>query len=105
VMAYAVGQRSQEIGVRIALGAQSKNILWMISRQGLVIIGIGVGLGLLVAVGVGRVVGDFLVGIAPTDPLTYLAVSVLLSLVALGACYIPARRAIRVDPMIALRYE
>jgi putative ABC transport system permease protein len=105
VMAYAVGQRSQEIGVRIALGAQSKNILWMISRQGLVIIGIGLGLGLLVAVGVGQLVGGFLVGIAPTDPFTYLGVSVLLSLVALGACYIPARRAMRVDPMIALRYE
>ena len=105
VMAYAVGQRSQEIGVRIALGAQSKNILWMISRQGLVIIGIGLGLGLLVAVGVGQLVGNFLVGVAPTDPFTYLGVSVLLSLVALGACFIPARRAMRVDPMIALRYE
>jgi ABC-type antimicrobial peptide transport system permease subunit len=105
VMAHAVGQRTQEIGVRIALGAQSKNILWMISRQGLVILGIGLGLGLLAAVGVGQLVGDFLVGIGPTDPFTYLSVSVLLSLVALGACYVPARRAMRVDPMVALRYE
>jgi putative ABC transport system permease protein len=105
VMAYAVGQRTQEIGVRIALGAQSKSILWMISRQGLVIVGIGLGLGLLAAVGVGQLVGDFLVGIGPTDPFTYLSVSVLLSLVALGACYVPASRAMRIDPMVALRFE
>ena len=105
VMAYAVGQRTQEIGVRIALGAQSKSILWMISRQGLVIVGIGLGLGLLAAVGVGQLVGDFLVGIRPTDPFTYLSVSVLLSLVALGACYVPASRAMRIDPMVALRFE
>ena len=105
VMAYAVGQRTQEIGVRVALGAQRATILWMISRQGLAIIGIGVALGLFVAVGVGRLVSDFLVGIAPTDPLTYVIVSVLLSLVALAACCVPARRATRVDPLVALRYE
>ncbi|HXA04422.1 MAG TPA: ABC transporter permease [Bryobacteraceae bacterium] len=105
VMAYAVGQRTQEIGVRVALGAQRKNILWMISRQGLAIVGVGLALGLLVAVGVGRLVGEFLVGVGPTDPLTYISVSLLLSFVALAACYIPARRATRVDPLVALRYE
>jgi putative ABC transport system permease protein len=91
--------------VRVALGAQRTTILWMISRQGLAIIGIGVLFGLVVAAGVARLVGDFLVGVGPTDPLTYLSVSVLLSSVALAACYVPARRATRVDPMVALRYE
>jgi putative ABC transport system permease protein len=105
VMAYAVGQRTPEIGVRMALGAQRATILWMISRQGLAIVGIGLALGILVAIGVGGLIGDFLVGVAPTDPLTYISVSVMLSLVALAACYIPARRAMRVDPMVALRYE
>jgi ABC-type antimicrobial peptide transport system permease subunit len=105
VMAYAVGERTQEIGVRVALGAQRKNIPWMISRQGLAIVGVGLALGLLIAVGVGRVVGEFLVGVGPTDPLTYISVSLLLSFVALAACYIPARRATRVDPLVALRYE
>jgi predicted permease len=105
VMAYAVGQRTQEIGVRIALGAQRTSILWMISRQGLAIVGTGLALGLLVAIIVGRLVGDFLVGIGPTDPLTYIAVSILLSFVALAACYIPAHRATRVDPVVALRCE
>jgi len=105
VMAYAVGERTQEIGVRVALGAQRKNILWMISRQGLAIVGAGLALGPLIAVRVGRVVGEFLVGVGPTDPLTYISVSLLLSFVALAACYIPARRATRVDPLVALRYE
>jgi len=105
VMAYAVGERTQEIGVRVGLGAQRKNIPWMISRQGLAIVGVGLALGLLIAVRVGRVVGEFLVGVGPTDPLTYISVSLLLSFVALAACYIPARRATRVDPLVALRYE
>jgi predicted permease len=105
VMAYAVGQRTQEIGVRIALGAQRTNILWMISRQGLAIVGSGLALGLLVALVVGRFVGDFLVGIGPTDPLTYISTSILLSFVALTACYIPAHRATRLDSIVALRYE
>jgi ABC-type antimicrobial peptide transport system permease subunit len=105
VMAYAVGQRTQEIGVRVALGAQRKSILWLVSRQGLLIVGIGLLLGLFVSAGVGRLVGGFLVGVGPTDPLTYMIVSLLLALVVLAACYIPARRAVRVDPMTALRHE
>jgi len=105
VMAYAVGRRTQEIGVRMALGAQRNNILWMICRQGVVIVGIGLALGIAAAMGVGRLVGDFLVGVAPTDPLTYSAVSLLLTCVALLACYVPVRRAMRVDPMVALRHE
>jgi predicted permease len=105
VMAYAVGQRTQEIGVRMALGAQRTTILWMISRQGLAIVGIGLALGLLVAIVVGRLVGEFLVGVGSTDPLTYVSVSLLLSFVALAACYVPVRRAMHVDPMVALRHE
>lgn len=105
VMAYAVGQRTQEIGLRMALGAQPSTILWMVSRQGLAIVGCGLALGLALAIGVSRLVGDFLVGVGATDPLTYISVSMLLSLVALAACYLPARRAMTIDPMLALRYE
>ena len=105
VMTYAVGQRTQEIGVRMALGAQRRTILWMVSRQGLAIIGTGLSIGLVIAIAVGHLVGDFLVGIGPTDPVTYITVSMLLSSIALAACYIPARRAMRVEPTVALRYE
>jgi predicted permease len=105
VMAYTVRQRTQEIGVRMALGARRTSILWMISRQGLAIVGTGVVLGLLVAMGIGWLVGDFLVGIGPTDPVTYVTVSLLLSTIALATCYVPARRAMRIDPLVALRYE
>jgi len=105
VMTYAVGQRTQEIGVRMALGAQRRSILWMVSRQGLAIIGTGLLIGLLTAVVAGRLVGEFLVGIGPADPVTYITVSMLLSLIALAACYIPARRAMQVEPTVALRYE
>jgi predicted permease len=105
VIAYTVGQRTQEIGVRMALGAQRTSILWMISRQGLAIVATGVVLGLLVAMGIGWLVGDFLVGIGPTDPVTYVTVSLLLSTTALAACYVPARRAMRIDPLVAVRYE
>jgi putative ABC transport system permease protein len=105
VMAYTIGQRTQEIGVRIALGAQRRTILWMVSRQGLAIVGSGLAIGLLIALVIGRLVGDFLVGIGPTDPFTYITMSALLSLIALTACYIPSRRAMHVEPTVALRYE
>jgi predicted permease len=105
VMTYAVGQRTQEIGVRMALGAQRRTILWMVSRQGLAIIGTGLSIGLVTALAAGRLVGEFLVGIGPTDPVTYITVSMLLSSVALAACYIPARRAMHIEPTVALRYE
>ena len=105
VMAYSVAQRTQEIGVRMALGAQQRSILWMMSRQGLTIVGIGLPAGLAIAVGVGRLVGGFLIGVGPMDPVTYATVTLLVSAVALAACYIPARRAMKVDPMVALRHE
>ena len=105
VMSYAVSQRTQEIGVRMALGAQRRDILRMIGRQGAVIVASGLSIGLLAALAVGRLVSDFLVGIGPSDPLTYLGVSLLLATVACVATYIPTRRAAKIDPMVALRYE
>src|SRR5216683_1005449 len=105
VMAYAVGRRTHEIGVRIALGARRLDVIWMICRQGLVIIAAGIVIGCVAATGIGRLLGGFLVGVGPTDLLTYSSVSLLLTFVALAACFIPARRAANVDPMVALRYE
>jgi predicted permease len=105
VMAYAVGQRTQEIGVRMALGAPRGTILWMVSRQGFAIIGAGLAIGLLTAIAAGRLVGEFLVGIGPADPATYMTASGLLAFIALAACFVPARRAMQVEPTVALRYE
>ncbi|HWY22028.1 MAG TPA: ABC transporter permease [Candidatus Acidoferrum sp.] len=105
VMSYAVSQRTQEIGVRIALGAQKRDILQMIGSRGAVIVASGLTVGLLAALAVGRLVSDFLVGITPSDPITYVGVSFLLAMVACLATYIPTRRATKVDPMVALRYE
>ena len=105
VMSYAASQRTQEIGIRVALGAQRRDILRMIGRQGVVIVVGGMSVGLLAAFAVGRMAGDFLVGVAPSDPITYIGVSVLLATVASLATYIPTRRAANVDPMVALRYE
>ncbi len=105
VISYSAGQRTHEIGIRMALGAQSRQILKMILSQGLVIVGIGVLVGIVAAAALGRLVGNFLFGIAPLDPLTYLTASLLLASIALLASFVPARRATRVDPMVALRYE
>lgn len=105
VMTYAVGQRTQEIGVRMALGAQRRTILCMVSRQVLAIIGTGLSIGLLTAIASGRILAEFLVGIGPADPITYITVSMLLSFIALAACYVPARRAAQVEPTVALRCE
>ncbi|HEV2297370.1 MAG TPA: ABC transporter permease [Candidatus Acidoferrales bacterium] len=105
VISYTAAQRTHEIGVRLALGAQRSDILKMILRQGLIIVGIGVAIGLAGAAAAGRVAGNFLPGVSPTDPLTYASVTLMLCAVAIAACYIPARRAMGVDPMVALRYE
>jgi predicted permease len=105
VTAYAVSGRTKEIGIRMALGARASNVLRMIILEGLALIITGVFVGLLLSVVATRVMGSLLYGVSPTDPLTFLSVSTLLTMVALLACYIPARRATKVDPMVALRYE
>ncbi|HEY4776268.1 MAG TPA: ABC transporter permease, partial [Candidatus Acidoferrales bacterium] len=104
VISYASSQKTHEIGVRMALGAQPMDILKMIFRQGLFIIVIGLALGIAMALAAARLFGSFL-AVSPMDPPTYIAVSAILATVALAACYIPARRAMNVDPMIALHYE
>jgi putative ABC transport system permease protein len=105
VISYSVAQRTQEIGIRMALGAQQRDVLKMVLRYGIRLAGIGLTIGLAAAFGVTRLMKSFLYGVQPADPLTFASVVILLMLVALAACYVPARRAMKVDPMVALRYE
>ncbi|MGC2497421.1 MAG: FtsX-like permease family protein, partial [Acidobacteriaceae bacterium] len=105
VMSYTVSRRTQEIAIRMALGADRPVVLRLILREGLAIALLGVAVGLLAALGVSRVMAGYVYGIRATDPLTYAAAATLLILVALAACYFPARRAMRVEPMKALRME
>jgi putative ABC transport system permease protein len=105
VMAYSVALRTQEIGIRIALGAQQKDVLRLILGQGARIAFFGVAIGLVAAAALARLLSSLLFSVSAGDPITFAAVSILLAAIALLACYIPARRALRVDPIIALRYE
>jgi putative ABC transport system permease protein len=105
VIAFSVAQRTHEIGIRMALGAKRSDMLGMVVRQGLKLALIGVVIGIVGAFVLTRFLSSLLFGVKPTDPLTFVAVSLILSAVALIACYIPARRAMRVDPMVALRHE
>jgi predicted permease len=105
VVAYSVAQRTHEVGIRMALGANPQNILGLILRQGMAPALIGILIGLVGSFALTRLIEGQLYGVKPTDPLTLAAVSVLLCLVTAAACVIPARRAMRVDPMVALRYE
>jgi len=105
VMSYSVSERTHEIGIRMALGAHRGDVLGLIAKLWLKLTLIGVAIGIALAIGVTRLISSFLFGVKPTDPLTYAAVAVGLAAIALLACYIPARRAMKVDPLVALRYE
>jgi predicted permease len=105
VMAFMVSQRRREIGIRMALGARPVDVLQGVMSRGLMLTGVGVGLGLLAAIGAGRALSTLLFEVSPADPLTLVSVAVLLGLSALFACFWPARRATRVDPMVTLRAE
>ncbi len=105
VIAYSVSQRTREIGVRMALGAQRKDVLSLVLGEGMWVILVGLAIGLAASLGLTRFLSSLLVGVTATDPLTFAGVAILLAVSALAACYMPARRAMLVDPMLALRYE
>ena len=105
VMAYSVSQRTRELGIRMALGAQAQQVLQLVLRQGMSLAGIGLLLGLIVAFGATRLIATLLYGVNPSDPLIFIAVTGVLAAAAFAACYFPARRAVKIDPVVALRFE
>jgi predicted lysophospholipase L1 biosynthesis ABC-type transport system permease subunit len=105
VLSYLVGQRTQEIGVRMALGAQRSDVLRLIMSDGARMALLGISIGIAAALGLTHLMTSMLFGVRPTDPLTFAVVTLVLGLIALLACYVPAHRAMRVDPTVALRYE
>jgi putative ABC transport system permease protein len=105
VIAYTVARQTHEIGIRMALGAGRTAVVWMVLRSGLQLVGLGVCVGLLASFAVMRVIANQLWGVSTRDPLTLGAVVVVVALAGLAACYFPARRATKVDPLVALRVE
>lgn len=105
VISFMVGQRTHEIGLRMALGAQHRDVMRLVLGEGVKMALVGVAGGAAAALGLTRLMVNELFGVAPEDPLTFAAVAIVLTLVALLACYLPARHAVRVDPMVALRYK
>jgi putative ABC transport system permease protein len=105
VISYSVAQRVHEIGIRMALGAAQRDVLKMVIRSGLILAMVGIGIGMGVSFGLTRLLSSLLFGVTPTDPLTFVIIVLMLAAVAILASYIPARRASKVDPMVALRYE
>jgi putative ABC transport system permease protein len=104
-MSYAVVHRTNEIGIRVTLGAQQGQVLRLIMLQGFALAAVGVAVGIALAFIFTRFLASLLFGVQPFDPVTFVCVAFLLTFIALAACYLPARRAMRVDPMVALRYE
>jgi ABC-type antimicrobial peptide transport system permease subunit len=105
VIAYSVAQRTREIGIRIALGSRRGEVVRLVLKEGMFVIAIGIAVGLGAALGSTRLLSSLIYGVSVTDPIAFVGVVVLLALVGLSACYIPARRASRVDPVVALRCE
>jgi putative ABC transport system permease protein len=105
VMAYSVAQRTGEIGIRMALGAQKADVLMLVQRQGLMLVTIGLGIGIAGALALTRLMSTLLFRVQATDPVTFVLVAGVLIAVSLMACLVPARRAAKVDPIVALRYE
>jgi len=105
VLSYAVSRRTQEIGIRMALGAQATDVRRMVMMAGVWWLALGIGIGIPASIALGKILQNRIWGTRSADPLTLIAVSLVLTVVGLAACYFPARRATKVDPMVALRYE